>query len=88
MQQPALQVPGDRARIPNEQGLRLSGLADGQANCRSKLVLAKPHSDGVRLLWTQDEDLVRLFSDGALDPELADAVTAVRVVRTSVQPVY
>jgi hypothetical protein len=29
----------------------------------------------------QDEELVRLFSDGAADPELADAVTAVRVVR-------
>ena len=29
----------------------------------------------------QDEELVRLFNDGATDPELADAVTAVRVVR-------
>ncbi len=29
----------------------------------------------------QDEELVRLFSDGAANPELADAVTAVRVVR-------
>lgn len=30
---------------------------------------------------TQDEDIVRMFSDDALDPELAGAVTAVRVVR-------
>lgn len=29
----------------------------------------------------QDEELVRLFSDAAVDPELAGAVTAVRVVR-------
>ena len=29
----------------------------------------------------QDEELVRLFSDDAANPELADAVTAVRVVR-------
>lgn len=29
----------------------------------------------------QDEELVRLFSDASVDPELAGAVTAVRVVR-------
>ena len=30
---------------------------------------------------SQDEELIRLFSDGTADPELAEAVTAVRVVR-------
>lgn len=29
----------------------------------------------------QDEELIRIFSDAAVDPELAGAVTAVRVVR-------
>ena len=29
----------------------------------------------------QDEELVRAFSDASIDPELAGAVTAVRVVR-------
>ena len=28
----------------------------------------------------QDEDIVQLFTDASLDPELANAVTAVRVV--------
>lgn len=31
----------------------------------------------------QDEDLIKLFNDGSRDPQLQDAVTAVRVVRDS-----
>jgi RNA recognition motif-containing protein len=43
---------------------------------------ATADADPVPTYLMQDEDVVQLFSNASLDPELADSITAVRVVRS------